>query len=141
MRLTRITVLLALCLMLVSCGSGSPGTIDGNWSGTLSGTITATGTAEVFNISVTLNQTNPPDVNVTNLNIANSCVGSGTTLSSTFTNGVFNLGIAAFSGPFQNSMSLGGKLDGNTITGTWTSTGGVSNQTCTSSGTFKMTKG
>jgi hypothetical protein len=128
--------------MLVSCGGGSPGTINGNWSGTLSGTITATGTAEVFNISVTLNQTSPPGVDVTNLNIANSCVNSpSATLSSTFTNGVFNLGIAAFSGPFQNSMSLGGKIDGNTITGNWTSTGGVSNQGCTASGTFKMTKG
>lgn len=140
MRLARVTVLLALCLMFVSCG-GSPGTINGNWSGTFSGTITGSGVTESFNMTVTLSQTNPPDVNVTNLNIANSCVGSGTNLSSTFTNGVFNLGIATSSGPFQNSLSLGGKLDGNTIKGSWTSTGGVSNAGCTASGTFKMTKG
>ena len=141
MRLTRGTALLALCLMLVSCGGGSPGTIDGNWSGTLSGTITGTGVKESFNITVTLSQTNPPDVNVTNLNIANACIGSGDNVSSTFTNGVFNLGATAFSGAFQNSISLGGKLDGNTITGNWTSTGGASQENCTASGTFKMTKG
>jgi hypothetical protein len=110
--------------MLVSCG-GSPGTINGNWSGTLSGKTMETGAAEVFNITVTLNQTNPPAVDVTNLNIANSCVGTpSATVSSTFTNGVFNLGVVAFPPPFQNGMSLGGKIDGNTIKGNWTITGG-----------------
>jgi hypothetical protein len=140
MRLTGITVVLSLCSMLVSCGGGSPGTINGNWSGTLSGTITGTGTAEVFNITVTLNQTSPPDVDVTNLNIANSCVSAPSAISSTFSNGVFNLGVVAFAAPFQNGINLGGKIDGNTITGTWTSTGGASNEGCTASGTFKMTR-
>ena len=139
MKLTRTTVLLALCLMLVSCGGG-PGNINGNWSGTLSGTITGTSNTESFNITVTLNQTTPPDVTVTNLNIATVCIGSGNNVSSTFTNGAFSLGATASSGAFQNSISLSGKLDGNTIKGNWTSTGGASQETCTASGTFKMTK-
>ena len=142
MRLTRVTVLLALCLMLVSCGSSSPGTINGNWSGTLTG---ATASSPVLiKFTVTLNQTSPPDVDATNFiqSAPNSCFSNSSTLTSTFSSGAFKLHVVdSQQGAFQNALDLQGNLDGSTITGNWTLTPGVSQESCTSSGTFKMTKG
>jgi hypothetical protein len=145
MRLTGITVVLALCLMLVSCGggsSGSPGTINGNWSATLTGTTTSSGAAEVLTFTTTLNQTSPPDVDVTNFVLSASCLRTSNPLSSTFSSGAFTLHVVdSQPGAFQNKLDLQGNLNGSTITGNWTLTGGASQETCTASGTFKMTKG
>jgi hypothetical protein len=129
MRLSRITLLLALCLMLVSCGgggsSGSPGTINGNWSATLTGTGTSPSVPVTIQFAVTLNQTNPPAVDVKNfIQNSTSCLSTSNTLSSTFSNGAFTLHVAAFSGAFQNVLDLQGNLNGQTITGNWTFTGG-----------------
>ena len=143
MRLTRITVLMALCLMLVSCGGGSssPGTINGNWSGTLTGTATFGGAAVIMNITTTLNQTSPPAVDVTNLNLSNSCLLTFNP-SATFSGGAFKLHVVdSQQGGFQNTLDLQGSLDGSTITGNWTLTPGASQERCEASGTFKMTKG
>ena len=143
MRLILVTVVLALCLMLVSCGggsSGSPGTINGNWSATLTGTGTSPNVPVTIQFTVTLNQTSPPNVDATNFTPPNSCFSNPSMLSSTFSSGAFTLKIVAFSGAFANVMNLQGNLDGNTITGNWTFTGGASQQSCSASGTFKMTK-
>ena len=135
-------VLLALCLMLVSCG-GKPGTINGSWAATLSGTETVNGDIPItIGFTVTLNQTSPPDVDATNFTITaapNSCF-TGATLSATFSGGAFTLKIATAPGPFQNVLNLQGNLDGSTIKGSWTSLGGASELECTASGTYKMTK-
>ena len=141
MRLTRVTVLPALCVMLVSCGGSSgPGTINGNWSGTLTGTTAFSHTAVSMNITATLNQTNPPNVDVTNFNLSASCLRTFTP-SATFSSGVFKLHVVDFQPfPFQNAMDLQGNLDGNTITGSWMLTPGVSQESCEASGTFKMTR-
>jgi hypothetical protein len=144
MRLTRVTVLLALCLMLVSCGgssgSGGPGTINGNWTATLSGTGVFPSVPVTIQFTVTLNQTSPPNVDATNFTPPNSCFSNPSALSSTFSGGAFTLQILAFSGAFQNKMNLQGNLDGNTITGNWTFVGGASQESCSASGTFKMTR-
>lgn len=126
--------------MLVSCG-GKSGTINGNWAATLSGTESTNSVPVTIGFTVTLNQTSPPAVDATNftLNPPNSCFASST-LSSTFSGGTFTLQIATAPGPFQNVLNLQGKIDGNTMTGTWTSTGGASQDECSASGTFKMTK-
>lgn len=70
MRLTRVIVPLAFCLMLVSCG-GSPGTINGNWSATLTGAEAASNVPVNFGFTVTLNQTSPPNVDATNFSPSN----------------------------------------------------------------------
>jgi hypothetical protein len=142
MKLARITLLLALCLMLVSCGgsSGSPGTINGNWSATLSGTTLELGTAEVLTFTATLNQTSPPAVDVTNFVLGAPCFSSSNAFS-TFSSGAFTLHVVdSQQGGFQNKLDLQGNLDGRTITGNWTLTGGASQESCTASGTFKMTR-
>ena len=143
MRLTRIAVLLALCLTLVSCGgssSSSPGTINGTWSGTLTGTATIGGAAVSMNITATFNQTNPPAVDVTNFNLSNSCLRTFNP-SATFTTGTFKLHVVdSQQGGFQNTLDLQGSPDGSTITGNWTLTPGASQESCEASGTFKMTK-
>ncbi len=141
MRLTRVTVPLALCLMLVSCGGGgTPGTINGNWTATLSGIGLSPSVPVTIQFAVTLNQTSPPDVAATNFTPPNACFSNPSTLSSTFSSGAFTLKIVAFSGAFANVMNLQGKMDGNTISGNWTFVGGASQESCSASGTFKMTK-
>src|ERR1043166_4841935 len=139
MRLTRVTVLLALCLMLVSCGGGKPGTINGNWSATLTGT-TLNSVQEVLTFTATLNQTNPPDLDVTNFVLGDSCLRTFNP-SATFSSGVFKLHVVdSQPSAFQNALDLQGNLDGNTITGTWMLTPGASQESCEASGTFKMTR-
>lgn len=145
MRLTGITALLALCLMLVSCGSGSPDTINGNWSATLSG-------AQVLKFTVTLNQTSPPDVEMANFSFTTPtpCFDASHTQSSTFISngvvdgnitGVFTLGIGTiFPDQAQNELNLQGNVVGKTITGNWTLTGGASTGCNSDSGTFTMIK-
>ncbi len=144
MRLIRVTVLSALCLLLVSCGggSGSPGTINGIWTATLTGIGVSPSVPVTIQFTVTLNQTSPPAVDATNFTLStpDSCFSNPSTLSSTFSGGAFTLHILAFSGAFQNKMNLQGKLDGNTITGNWTFAGGASQENCSASGTFKMTR-
>jgi hypothetical protein len=145
MKLARITLLVAFCLLLAACGgsssgSGSPGTINGNWAATLSGTGVSPSVPVTIQFTVTLNQTSPPAVDATNFTRPNSCFSDPSTLSATFSGGAFTLQILAFSGAFQNKLNLQGNLDGNTITGNWTFVGGASQESCSASGTFKMTR-
>lgn len=140
-RLARIAALILLGLALVSCGGGNSDTINGNWTARLSG-------AQVLKFSVTLNQTAPPNVDMTNFNFTTPtpCFDASHTQSSTFVSsgvvngnitGAFTLGIGTvFPGPVQNELNLQGNVVGKTITGNWTLTGGCN----TDSGTFTMTK-
>ena len=143
MRLTRATILLALCLMLVSCGGGKSGPFDinGNWAATLSGTGVSPSVPVTIQFTVTLNQTSPPDVNATNFTPPNACFSNPSTLTSTFSNGAFTMKIVGFTGAFANVMNLQGNVDGSSITGNWTFVGGASQESCSASGTFKMTRG
>lgn len=142
MRLTQVAVLVALCLMLVACGGGNFDTITGNWAATLSGTGVSPSVPVTIQFTVTLNQTSPPDVDVTNfIQNSTSCLNASNSLSSTFSNGAFALHVASAPGPFQNVLDLQGNVDGSAITGNWTFVGGASQESCSASGTFKLTKG
>ena len=145
MRLIRITALLALWLMLVSCGGGNSDTINGNWTATLSG-------AQVLKFTVTLNQTSPPDVDMTNFNFTTPtpCFDAFHGQSATFTSsgivngnitGAFTLGIGTlFPAQPQNELNLQGNVSGKTIAGNWTLSGGASTGCNSDSGSFTMTK-
>jgi hypothetical protein len=149
MRQIRTTVLTLFCLMLVSCGgssnpNGKSQTINGNWSATL------TGSKEVLTFNVTLNQTNPPNVDATNdtLPPPSECFFAPHVLTSTFVSsgivdgnitGAFTLHITLGVLPFQNVIDLQGEVDGKTITGNFTFVGGPSEEGCDDSGPFKMT--
>jgi hypothetical protein len=149
MRQIRTTVLGLFCLMFVSCGgssnpNGKSQTINGNWSATL------TGSKGVLTFNVTLNQTNPPNVDATNdtLPASGECFFAPHVVTSTFVSsgildgnitGAFTLHVIVGGGIFKNVMDLQGEVDGKTITGNWTFVGGVSEEMCDDSGPFKMT--
>jgi len=145
MRLIRITALLALWLMLVYCCGGNSDTINGNWTATLSG-------AQVLKFTVTLNQTSPPDVDMTNFNFTTPtpCFDAFHGQSATFTSsgivngnitGAFTLGIGTlFPAQPQNELNLQGNVSGKTIAGNWTLSGGASTGCNSDSGSFTMTK-
>ena len=145
LKLNRITVLSVLCLMLVACGGGKSDTINGNWTATLSG-------AQVLKFTVTLNQTAPPDVDMTNFNFTTPtpCFDAFHGQSATFTSsgivngnitGPFTLGIGTLiPAQPQNELNLQGNVNGKTITGNWTLTGGATPGCNSDSGAFTMTK-
>jgi hypothetical protein len=157
MRPIRTIVSVAFCLALAGCGGSSTGhstTINGNWSATLTGTQ-LNSTPQAYNFTVTLNQTTPPAVAITNFNFTAplnpQCFSNADTVSSTFSSsgivsgnivGPFTLqvGLPASSvNPFSNVLNLQGEVNGKTITGNWTATGGASQEFCDASGTFQMT--
>jgi hypothetical protein len=138
-----IAIILSIALALSGCGSGSNGSsaINGNWTATLTGT-------QDLNFNVTLTQSGSV-VSVTNLSFttSQSCFDTGATASGTFsltgtlngvTTGSFAMTIqSGASDPNgANTLTLGGTLTNNSITGNWTLSGnGVG---CTGSGTFTM---
>lgn len=144
-RFAGIAALILLELALVSCGGGNSDTINGNWTATLSG-------AQVLKFTVTLNQTAPPGVDMTNFNFTTPtpCFDASHTQSSTFVSsgvvngnitGAFTLGIGTiFPQQVQNELNLQGNANGKTITGNWTLTGGASTGCNSDSGAFTMTK-
>lgn len=144
-RSSRIAAFILLGLALVSCGGGSSDTINGNWTATLSG-------AQVLKFTVTLNQTAPPAVDMTNFKFTTPtpCFDAFHGQSSTFVSsgvvngnitGAFTLGIGTlFPAQPQNELNLQGNVNGKTITGNWTLTGGASTGCNSDSGSFTMTK-
>lgn len=143
--LSGIAAIILLGLALVSCGGGNSDTINGNWTATLSG-------AQVFKFTVTLNQTSPPDLDMSNFNFTSPtpCFDASHTQSSTFVSsgvvngnitGVFTLGIGTvFPAQPQNELNLHGNANGKTITGNWTLTGGASTGCNNDSGAFTMSR-
>ncbi len=145
MKTLAMTVLLGLGLILPGCGTSStPGSINGNWTATLTGT---NGTQE-FAFTTSLIATGGSGmVTVSNLSFSTDspCFVSGQTAVGTFVlSGNFNgnvsgqFGMSVMSGnPGGNTLSLTGAVSGNTISGTWTLTGSSG---CTGHGTFLMTR-
>jgi hypothetical protein len=138
-------VLLLVSLTLVGCGASSkPGTINGNWTATLTDT---NGGAQVFAFNTSLVEAGNGTLTISNFGFSTNspCFVSGETESGSFSlTGDFNgnvsggFGLNVHSGsPGGNALTLSGTVNGNTITGTWTLTGGAG---CTGSGAFKMTR-
>jgi hypothetical protein len=146
MRAIAIVSIILSGLLLSSCGGGNsnPGTINGNWTAAL----TNSDGSPAFNFTTTFTQTSGTGVSVTNFNFTTTspCFVSGATETGTFAlSGDFSgnvtgqFGLVIQSGnPSGNTLTLQGKVNTNTITGTWTLAGLTSG--CTGSGNFTMNK-
>jgi hypothetical protein len=147
MKYFALAALLAIGLALAGCGannSSNPANINGTWNATLLDTNNTT----VFSFGTSLVVNGDGSLTISNFqfNSNSSCFVSGETESGSFTlmgntNGQVNgrFGLAVQSGsPGGNSLTLSGTANGNTVSGTWTLTGGSG---CTGSGSFTMVKG
>lgn len=148
MRQLGIILSVVLGVLLIGCGGSNstmPGTINGNWTATLSNPDQST----AFGFTTTLTESSSTALSVTNFNFTTSspCFSSGTTESGTFTltgntNNVItgNFGMTIQSGtPSGNQLSLQGTVNNNVISGTWSLTGVTAG--CTGSGNFTMNPG
>ena len=143
MKTFGIVMLLVLGLTFSACGgSNNPGTINGNWSASLTGSQTL-----AFTLSLT--QTGSNGLSVTNFqfNSNSPCFATPTTETGSFgvggnfngnVTGSFGLNISTESPADVNALTLQGNVNGNTITGTWGLTGATAG--CTGSGSFTITK-
>jgi hypothetical protein len=142
-----LSILLGLALVLVGCGNSSPtgaGSINGNWSATL----TNTDSSPAFAFTTTFTQMTGSTVNVTHLTFTTTspCFVSGETETASFVlsgnfsgsvSGGFQLTVKSGS-PGGNTLALQGTVQNNTIVGTWTLAGISSG--CTGSGNFVVTR-
>ena len=138
-----MVVLLVLGLVVGGCGgSNNPGTINGNWSASLTG-------SQTFAFTLSLTQTGSNGLSVTNFqfNSNSPCFATPTTETGSFgvggnfngnVTGSFGLNISTESPADVNALTLQGNVNGNTITGTWSLTGATAG--CTGSGSFTITK-
>ena len=135
--------LVAMVLTLVGCGTNDhkQGNINGTWTAILTDTNFSFGTSLVVNSDGTLS------VSQFSFSTSGPCFVSGETETGSFAlSGDFNgnvtgqFGFKVVSGsPSGNTLTLTGTVNGNTIGGNWSLTGG--NPTgCSGSGTFTMTK-
>jgi hypothetical protein len=132
--------------MLIGCGGGNsstPGTINGNWSATLTNPDNST----AFAFTTSLTETSGSSVNITNFTFTTTspCFSSGTTETGTFTlsgdlngnvTGTYAMTIQSGT-PSGNQLTLQGTVNNNVISGTWILSGVT--QGCTGSGNFTMT--
>ena len=141
MKKLAMALLVTAVMTLVGCGSNStPGNINGHWTAVLTDTTFNFGTSVVVNNDGTLSVSN------FSFSTNSPCFVSGETESGSFAftgnfngkvTGSFTLKVVSGS-PSGNTLSLTGTVSGDTITGTWSLTGGNG---CTGSGNFTMTKG
>lgn len=136
--------MLMLGLTFVGCGSSTHST---NMNGTWSATLMDTNKTQVFAFTTAIVESGNGSLTISNFNFSSSspCFVSGESETGTFVlSGDFNgnvsgkFGMNVQSGsPSGNTLILLGSVNGNTVTGTWSLTGGSS---CTGSGSFTMTK-
>ena len=150
MKQTGIAMLLALGLTLGACGGGGTGSASGNVNGNWTATLTNPEGAPTFAFTTSLSQNSGSStVNVTTLNFttATPCFDSQTSETGSFilsgnfngnVTGAFGMTITTVSPGTQNTLTLQGNANNNTISGTWTLTGAQSG--CTGSGNFTLTK-
>jgi hypothetical protein len=140
MKKLAVAMLLVAGLTLAGCGSSHPTNINGNWTATLTGSQNLT-----FTTSLVENSDGTLSISKFSFSTNSSCFVSGETETGTFAfsgnlngNVTGKFGMIVQSGtPSGNVLTLTGNANGNTITGTWTLTGGTG---CTGSGNFTMTK-
>lgn len=147
MKQSIVALLVLIGLALVGCGSNNmnASNINGTWNAML---MSTTGGQAVFAFGTSLHINGDGSLSITNFNFTTNspCFVSGETESGSFTvAGNFNgqttgsFGFAVKSGtPGGNTLTLSGAATGNTISGTWTLSGGTG---CTGNGTFTMTRG
>jgi hypothetical protein len=134
-------------LTLVGCGSSNSNSanINGNWNATLVDTGNGP-TLYDFGLSLVVN--GDGSLSISNFQFSSngqSCFVNGETETGSFAlsgnfsgqvSGKFGLTVQSKS-PANNSLTLSGTANGNTISGSWTLTGGTG---CSGNGTFTMTK-
>jgi hypothetical protein len=145
MKRLGIVIMLFMVMAWSGCGGSSSGSINGNWTATL----TSSDGTQALAFTATLAQ-NGSALTVTNLSFttSSSCFALGTTATGAFTatgtsggvaTGTFQLTISSGSGNTNgsNTLTLEGTLNNNSITGNWTLVG--TGAGCSGSGTFTMT--
>jgi hypothetical protein len=145
MKKFAVVVLLAAGIAMMGCGSNSSN--HGNINGTWNATLTDTSNATVFSFGTNLVVNGDGTLAVTNFSFSTNspCFVSGGSETGSFAlSGDFNgnvtgtFGFTVQSGsPVGDTLTLTGTANGNTISGTWTLTGGTG---CTGNGNFVMTK-
>lgn len=142
-------ILFALALALFGCGSSSNSNSNNNINGTWTANLTNPDGSPAFAFTTNFTQQSGSTISVTSFKFttSGSCFSGTTTqtgsfgLSGTFSgnvSGTFQMTISeAPSGGTTNQLSLQGTVTGNTITGTWTLTGGTG---CTGNGTFSINR-
>ena len=140
MKKLAMALLVMAVMTLVGCGNNSShGNINGHWTAVLTDTTFNFGTSIVVNNDGTLSVSN------FSFSTNSPCFVSGETESGSFAftgdfngkvTGSFTFKVVSGS-PSGNTLSLTGTVSGDTITGTWSLTGGSG---CTGSGNFTMTK-
>ncbi len=147
--LSKYLPVLAIVLLLASCGGGSSNSsgVTGNWTATL----TDTSGTSLFVFKIALNQATDNSVSGTNLTFTsgapcfeNVSSDTGTATVSGTTNQIVTTAlqltiVGAEPGESSfNTLVLSGSDKGSTISGTWTLQGPASG--CTGFGNFTMTK-
>jgi hypothetical protein len=143
MKKCGIAILLALGLMLTACGgSNDPGTINGNWSASLTGDQT-------FSFTLFLTAAGSNGLTVTNFQFVSDspCFATATTETGSFgiggnfngnVTGTFGLTVSTTSPADVNVLTLQGMVNGKTITGNWILTGATGG--CSGKGSFTIVK-
>jgi len=136
-----MVVICLLGFMLAGCGKGS-GNVNGNWTATL---ISPPGATPVFAFATTFTQGSGGTLGFTNFTFttAGSCFATGpfsetgsVSLSGNYNGNVtgsFAMTVATTFPATNNMLNLMGSVNGNTVTGTWTLTGGTG---CSGNGNF-----
>jgi hypothetical protein len=144
-----ISILLAIALIMAGCSSNSssgPNNINGTWTANL----TNTDGSPAYQFSTTFTQDSGSDLSITNFTFTSpgTCFAPYTTEvaeSGSFTlsgnlngqvTGTFAMTITTmFPQPTNDVLTLQGNVSGNTISGTWTVTGGTG---CNGNGSFTL---
>lgn len=142
MQKLAMALLVAVVLALAGCGNDTKnGNINGNWAAVL------TDTDFSFATSLTVNSDGTLSISQFSFSTNGPCFVSGETESGSFAfTGDFNGNVTGHfdfkvvsGSPSGNTLTLTGTVNGNTIAGSWSLSGG--NPTgCQGSGTFTMTK-
>lgn len=144
MKHSALALLLTFLFTLAACGGGnsSSGNINGNWTATLTD---AQGNAQFgFTTNFTAGSGNTLNIVSFQFTTAGSCFSTPTTETGSFVlagdfngnvTGQFQMTIATVFPANNNVLTLNGGVNGNSITGTWTLTGGTG---CTGNGAFTM---
>ncbi len=144
-----LAALLAIGLVLVGCGANNssngsnPATFNGTWTATLLDINKTT----VFSFGTSLAVNGDGSLTISNFqfNSNSPCLVSSETESGSFAlmgnlngqvNGRFQFTVQSGT-PSGNVLTLSGTANGNTVSGTWTLTGGSG---CTGSGNFTMVR-
>lgn len=145
MKQSAIALLLSLVLTLAGCGGGNSNT--GNINGTWTATLTNPDGSPAFAFTTNFTQGSGSNLNIVSFQFTSggNCFSGPTTETGSFTlagdfngnvTGQFGFTIKTPDTVPPNTLTLQGSVNGNTISGTWTLTGGLG---CSGNGSFTMT--